>query len=306
MNVREWALPVYTILMQLAVGSLLTLWLMRAAVRQRYGRSATDLVMRLPILAICLTILTAIVGAHFHLSQSYFSLLAVLNWRTSWLSREVIFTILFFASATSLAYLLWFKNGQARLITSLGWVSLTAGGLVVYSMSKIYLLPTQASWNTPLTLYAFFLTTLLLGVTAVSVLLVMDLNLSEVAGGAETAVRRQLIQKSFVWLAATAFFVAGVILALNLLQIKILNQGDAPAQTSLLLLLGLYQPLFALRFITLFTGVSWFSLTAFHLQRRHLTPLKLTNPIYLACLLVLIAEITGRFLFYAKHVRLGI
>jgi len=30
MNVREWALPIYTILMQLAAGSLLFLWILRA------------------------------------------------------------------------------------------------------------------------------------------------------------------------------------------------------------------------------------------------------------------------------------
>ena len=29
MNVREWALPVYTILMQMAVGGLFVLWVIR-------------------------------------------------------------------------------------------------------------------------------------------------------------------------------------------------------------------------------------------------------------------------------------
>ena len=37
MNLREWALPVYTILMQLAVGALFSLWVIRALSSAKYG-----------------------------------------------------------------------------------------------------------------------------------------------------------------------------------------------------------------------------------------------------------------------------
>lgn len=305
MNVREWALPVYTILMQLAVGSLLTLWLIRSVVLRSYGLDTVDRVMRLPILATSITIVTAIAGAHFHLSQSYFSLLAVLNWRTSWLSREIIFTILFFALVAILTYLLWFREGYMRLKTGLGWLGALVGCLVIYSMSKIYMLSTQASWNTPITLHAFVLTAVLLGATAVSVLLVLDLKYSEVAHKPETAARRQIIYQTFVWLAMAACITAIAILILNLRLIDTLRLGNASSQTSFLLLLGLYQPLFALRYIALFTGVSWLGLTAIYLRRRK-TKFKFTTFVYLACLFILIAEIMGRFLFYAIHVRSGL
>jgi hypothetical protein len=33
---------------------------------------------------------------------------------------------------------------------------------------------------------------------------------------------------------------------------------------------------------------------------------ELVTPVYLACLLAMVAEILGRFLFYATHVRLGV
>lgn len=306
MNVREWALPVYTILMQLAVGVILGLWLIRTVAVPQYGRSAVDQVVRIPVLAIFLTVFTAILGSHFHLSRPYFSLLAALNLRSSWLSREVVFTVLFFLCVSSLAYLQWFFSGYFRLKTSLGWLAVALGSLSVYCMSKIYLMPTHSSWNSPLTVISFMLTALLLGVTAVSVLLVMDLKLSEVADDAETAVRRQIIQRSFVWLAGVALITAVVILVLNLILISTLSQGDISAQTSYMLLLGLYQPLFGLRYITLFTGVGWFGLTAFILSRNRKARYEITTPIYLACLLVLISEIMGRFLFYATHVRTGI
>jgi anaerobic dimethyl sulfoxide reductase subunit C (anchor subunit) len=306
MNVREWALPVYTILMQLAVGTLLSLWLIRGVALRQYGRSTTDHLLRIPALAVFVTIFVAIIGSHFHLSRPIFSLLALLNWRLSWLSREVIFTISFFLLVGCLVYLLWFTDGYARLKTGLGWLAIVTGGFSVYSMSKIYLLPTHFSWNSPLTVVSFLLTAIILGVTAVAVLLVMDLKLSEVANQVETALRRELIQKTFGWLAAVAVGTAVVILILNLILIAQLRQGDLSAQTSFMLSLGLYQPLFGMRYIALFVGVSWFGLAALSLSRSRQTQFEITNPTYLACLLVLIAEILGRFLFYATHVRTGI
>jgi anaerobic dimethyl sulfoxide reductase subunit C (anchor subunit) len=306
MNVREWALPVYTILMQLAVGVMLGLWLIRAAAVRQYGRSITDYIVRIPVLVVFLTITIAITGSHFHLSRPILSLLAALNLRSSWLSREVIFTISFFLAVAGLSYLLWFTHGYPRLKTSLGWLAIAAGSLSIYCMSKIYLLPTHSSWNSPLTVISFFLTAFILGAAAVAVLLAMDLKVAEVAGKAETAVRRQIVRQSFIWLAGAALGTAVLILVLNLVLISQLRQGDISAQTSLMLLLGLYQPLFGLRYITLFTGVGWFGLTAFMLYRNGKFRYEITKPIYLACLLVLIAEIMGRFLFYATHVRMGL
>lgn len=306
MNVREWALPVYTILMQLALGTLLSLWLIRATAVRQHGCAIANRIVRMPMLAILITIMVAIISSHFHLSRPYFSLLAALNLRSSWLSREIVFTISFFLTVGSLSYLQWFTQGHFRLQTVLGWLGIAAGCLSVYSMSKIYLLPTHSSWNSPLTVAIFLLSALILGVTAVAVLLIMDLKVVEVAGKEETAVRRQIIQHSFVWLAGGAGITAVFILAFNLLLIAQLSQGDASAQTSLILLLGLYQPLFTLRFITLFTGVGWFGLTAFHLRANSKRPYDITKPIYLTCLFILIAEIMGRFLFYATHVRLGL
>ena len=306
MNVREWALPVYTILMQLAVGTMLGLWLIRAVAMRQHGRSTTDFIIRIPVLAVFLTIITAIIGSHFHLSRPIFSLLATLNLRSSWLSREIVFTISFLLAVGGVAYLQWFTYGYSRLKTILGWLGIIAGSMSVYSMSKIYLMPTHSSWNSPLTLITFGLSAFILGVTAVAVLLVMNLKVSEVAGGANTDARRQIVRQSFVWLAVGAGGTAVFNLILNLLLISRLSQGDTSAQTSLMLLLGLYRPLFGLRYIALFTGVGWLGLTAFILHRNQKTQYEMTTPTYLACLLVLISEILGRFLFYATHVRVGV
>jgi anaerobic dimethyl sulfoxide reductase subunit C len=306
MEVREWALPVYTILMQLAAGSLLSLWLIRWAAGRRHGYAPVDRVMRIPLLAILVTIVVAIIGSHFHLSRPYLSLLAVLNLRTSWLSREILFTIIFFWSVSSLVYLHWFSSGYPRLKMALGWAGILSGVASVYCMAMIYLLPTQTMWNTPLTVVSFLMTLVLLGVTAVSVMIVMDFKVSEIADAAGVELRGQIIRRSFIWLALAGGVTAVITLLLNLSLIATLRQGDLSALTSLELLLGLYRPLLILRYLTLFAGVGWFAITAFLFYRRPLREMAITIPIYLSCLLVLIAEILGRFLFYATHVRLGI
>jgi DMSO reductase anchor subunit len=79
MNVREWALPVYTILIQLAVGALFVLWLIRTLANSKFNHQEIDRIIRNPILVIALTVVVAMGGSHFHLSKPFESFLAVLN-----------------------------------------------------------------------------------------------------------------------------------------------------------------------------------------------------------------------------------
>jgi len=96
MNVREWALPVYTILIQLAVGAVFVLWVIRAYALRKFNPGEIDRITRNPILVIFFTVFVAMVGSHFHLSKPFHSFFAVRNFATSWLSREVFFTMIFF------------------------------------------------------------------------------------------------------------------------------------------------------------------------------------------------------------------
>src|SRR5450759_773392 len=95
MNIREWALPVYTILTQMAVGALFVLWVIRTVWNLKYGKEYVDQVLKIPILIILVTAIAGIIGAHFHLSKPYLSFLALLNFKSSWLSREVGFNLIF-------------------------------------------------------------------------------------------------------------------------------------------------------------------------------------------------------------------
>ena len=306
MNVREWALPVYTILMQLAVGALFVLWSIRALARFKMNSNEIDRIMQNPIFIISFTILIAIIGAHFHLSRPFHSFLAALNFRSSWLSREIVFTFFFFLTTFSLWLLIRQENGNQKLLTNMGWVSILFGGIVVYCMARIYLLPTQVAWNSSLVIISFFTTTLLLGGGAIMCLMVLDLKFAELQKSDDVNLRIQVFKHSFAGLALFTFVLVIVNIVVTFAQINILQQGDITARTSLFLLFKLYLPLLLMRISLLLSSCLVLGYTAYRMYKLGHTPQNLLSPVYLSCLLILIGEIVGRFLFYATHIRVGI
>lgn len=306
MNVREWALPVYTILMQLAAGALLTLWLTRALMRKAFKNPQAEHLIRNPILVIVLTIIAAMFGSHFHLSKPWLSFLAVSNFRSSWLSREIIFTVLFFLAVSCLWLTIYYSAHQRIFQSVLGWSAVGFGLAVVYCMGRIYMLPTQVAWNSSMVLVSFYVTTLLLGVMAIVCLLILDLKYAQTQKSEDVHFRKLIIQRTF-----PGFLIAAVVLAiLNIviifLQINQLQGGDLATQTSLDLLFELYFPLLILRLILLVSAPALLGFYTFRVIRGFLSPGAIMTPVFISCLLTLVAEIIGRFLFYATHVRVGI
>jgi len=306
MNLREWALPVYTILMELATGALLMLWTIRALSRSKLRREEMDRIIRNPLLVILFTVVVAMIGAHFHLSRPYLSILAALNFRSSWLSREIVFTVLFFLSTGYLWYLQWFVTGRPVLKDAFGWIALMFGFAATYCMSWIYLLPTQTAWNTPFTILSFYVSTLLLGVMTMACLLIMDMKFAEVREPATVQARNAIVHSALVWFVGLAIVSVIAATTINLYQIQYLRSGDETAQMSLQLLLELYRALFGIRFVLMLAGIGTLAISAYLIVRRNKPATEMMIPVYVSCLLVLIGEIIGRFLLYATHVRVGI
>jgi len=265
-----------------------------------------DRVTKNPILIIFSTIAVAMIGSHFHLSKPYFSFLAVLNFRTSWLSREIIFTILYFLSVGLLLDLQWFMKDRSRSRTVIGWMGILFGLITVYCMGRIYLLAAQAAWNSPFTILSFYGSVFLLGPISMAAILLMDLNFADVRRLEGMPIRAQIVQKSLVCLAVLAVLAVIFIIFLNLYQIRLLRIGEATAKASLALLFGIYQPLFILRMSMAIMGVGWLVFNVRRVIQEKQALRECTAPVFISCLIVIIGEILGRFLFYATHVRTGI
>ena len=307
MNLREWALPVYTILMQLAIGALFSLWVIRMLDHKKYGEEKMDKITTVPVVIIFSTIVLAMIGSHFHLSKPYLSFLAIRNFRYSWLSREIVFTLLVFVSTGLLLLALRFGKSHSHLKLGLGWLAVLAGFTVVYCMASIYLLPTQIAWNSSVTIISYYAVTLLLGTTSLIVILLMDLRFSAGEEPDELDTRIQIIRQPIVWLTAVATLAAFLVIALGMVQIEFLrNAESSSAQASLTLVLDLYQPLLVMRVGLTVLGVAWLVAVVSFFIIKHRSFTRLLGPVYIACIMVLIGEILERFLFYATHVRIGI
>lgn len=306
MNVREWALPVYTILMQLAVGAFAILWLIRHLAGSKFSAKEIDRIISNPILVIAFTAAVAMGGAHFHLSKPFHSFLAVFNFKSSWLSREIVFSVLFFLSTMSVLYLTYFQTHHRRLISILGWLAILFGSTLIYCMARIYLIPTQVAWNSTTVIFSFFTTALMVGSMTISTLMVLDLKFAEIKKADDVELRTQVIRYSSGGLTTLTVFLVALSLVIIYVQIRLLAQGDLIARTSLSLLVDLYLPLFMMRLVFLVYASTSLVVSVVKMYRLRSTPQSLMSSVYLSCLLILIGEIIGRFLFYATHIRVGL
>lgn len=306
MNLREWALPIYTIMMQLATGTLFVLWIIRSKHLKQLGSEVMDKILWKPTMIVFFSIMVAIIGSHFHLSNPILSSLALINFRSSWLSREIIFTVLMALVCAALVDQVWKPGGKRPwLKTILGWVGVLFGAVTIYCMSNIYLLQTQAPWNHWTTIILFFCSSILLGGTSATALLVMDAIFTEEHEPNLATDRLTILMKSVGWMAVLTGMAVLLTVLLSIVRYEVGSRSEF-VQTSLALLTVLYGPLLILRFFVLFASMGIYIFVAYQFLKKRKQLSELVTPVYLACLLALISEILGRFLFYASHIRIGI
>ncbi|NLF78205.1 MAG: dimethyl sulfoxide reductase anchor subunit [Chloroflexi bacterium] len=307
-NLREWALPVYTIMMQVAAGGMLMLWVVYTLTARRHGKITADRLSQNLVMVIFITIMIAMIGSHFHLSRPLYSLLAVRNVKTSWLSREIVFTIAFAVLVGVLWLLQHRQAGSLKLHLVTGWGAVVMGFMTIWCMSCVYLLPAQIAWNSVATPVAFFSATFLLGGVAISALLLMNLYLATLRDAADPELDRHRFIVKRLLAAATVLAVGAALVELGNygFQIRSLADGDAAARASLDLLLGLYSVLFAIRLGLLSVGVVILVGVVLWQHNAGLPLARLLMSVYVTFMLLLVGEVLGRFLFYAIHVRTGI
>jgi anaerobic dimethyl sulfoxide reductase subunit C (anchor subunit) len=248
----------------------------------------------------------ALAGAHFHLSRPFHSYLAVLNFKTSWLSREIVLSLVFMFLTMGLLYLTYFESRRRSLISGLGWLTILAGCVLIYCMARIYLIPTQAAWNSTSVIISFFTTALTLGSMTIACLMVLDLKFAEIQKADDIELRAQVIKYCFAGLSILTGILVVFSLVINYIQIRLLSQGDIIARTSLSLLIELYLPLFMMRLVFLLYASLSMGIAVYRMYKLKTTPQNMMMPIYLSCLMILVGEIIGRFLFYATHIRIGL
>jgi anaerobic dimethyl sulfoxide reductase subunit C (anchor subunit) len=165
---KERSLVAFTLLAQMAVGAFWTLGAVHLWVARDTGMADRAL------LGIPALMLLAILASFFHLGAPRLAWRALANLPSSWLSREILFTLLFTAASGLLAGLQWFQWGTIGVRDALAGVAALLGAALIVSMANAYRLRTVPAWDTWATLALFFITAGLLGGLAAGAMLAFN------------------------------------------------------------------------------------------------------------------------------------
>ena len=306
MNVREMALITFSILAQMSVGSLLVLQVVRFFAARKSGEAQADKLTDRAMLVIWPILGLAMLASLLHLGTPLGAYRSVTNVSSSWLSREILFTVLFGVAGVGFAAMQWLKVGTAALRNVVGWIAVAIGLVLVYAMANVYMIAAAPSWNTVATPVAFFTTALLLGSLAMGAAFVANYAYVQRTDPSCVEVQCVLLRGTVRWIALVSVVLLGVEFVVAPLQIAFLAGGEAAAASSAAMMVGEFGLAFAVRLVLVFIGSG---ILAIFLYQRAQVPgqeNKLAGLVYGAFALVLVSEVIGRFLFYATHVRVGL
>jgi DMSO reductase anchor subunit len=168
---KERSLVAFTLLAQMAVGAFWTLGAVHLWAARGTGMADRAL------LGIPALMLLAILASFLHLGAPRNAWRVLANLRSSWLSREVLFTLLFTAASGLVAGLQWLHWGSVAMRDVLAWVAALLGLALIVSMANAYRLRTVPGWNTWTTPASFFITAGLLGGLAAGAMLAFNASI---------------------------------------------------------------------------------------------------------------------------------
>ncbi|HLN60868.1 MAG TPA: DmsC/YnfH family molybdoenzyme membrane anchor subunit [Symbiobacteriaceae bacterium] len=267
----EWPLAIFTLLGQAACGLFLAVAIVREILSRKADTAqAVKFTFRATLTAGVLMLAATIVSL-LHLGTPMGAYRSLFHLGSSWLSREILASILF--GVLWVVATLMEKRGAGGLW--LGRLTALAGLFLVFAMSRIYMASVIPAWTSAFTLISFAATALVLGGLAILVFLPAEAAALVRPVGPAMALTGLVLQVGVL-----PFYIAG------------LGQGSDAARSSLALLMGAWQPyLISHVVLTVLAGVV---LGAMWLRRSDSFRL-----VYTALLLGLTGEAMARVVFYA-------
>ncbi len=301
MGFHDWPLVIFSLLAQLSVGSFVALGVIRLVVKDE--QRETDLYRKLDVgwIGGFIVMAVALIVSLTHLGSPLNAPRTVLNFGSAWLSREILFALLFAGFSGFFALFRWRQIGSRSLRTVLFALGAAVGLTLIFCMSMIYrYIETQPAWNTPWTTVMFYMTAGLLGCLAVGALIV---TLARSAGAeAPTDAWAKILRDT---MAAALVFVGLDVLAYFFYLLGLYN-GVTAAQETAASLLNAFGVLFYLRVLFVLAGGVFAGLVLSRLSKSETPGSTLITLAYSAFVLALASEVISRFLFYAANVRIGI
>jgi len=306
MELREWALIIFTILAQMSVGAFWVLSIVHFYASRKASVEEADRMSDRALLAIIPVLGLGMLASLLHLGNPLSAYKAVTNLGSSWLSREILFGVLFVVFGAIYALLQWRKIGTIVVRNIIAWIAALLGLGLVYSMSNVYMLDTQPAWNSIATPISFFVTTLLLGSLAMGAAYVWNYARVQKKNPECAETQCNLMRTTLRWIAIASVVLLGIELVVLPMYLGYLATGNAAALGSLQMLVSTHGLVFAIRLILVFVGAGVFGLFLYQNASSAGKEKVLGSMAYTAFVLVLAAEIMGRYLFYITHQGVGL
>lgn len=306
MNVSELSLVIFSIAAQMSVGAFLVLGGVHFFASRYAGVEEADRLSDWALLAIGPVMVIGLIVSILHLGNPINAPRAITNLGTSWLSREILFGLLFAGAGFLFALMQWRKIGSPTLRNIVALVAAVLGIALVFSMAMVYYtLPSVPAWSSLATPITFFTTTLLLGALAISAAFVAGYSRLRSRNDPALEKQREILRITLRWMALLSIGLLGILFIIQPLYMAWLGVSGPTAGQSLSLLIEEHGALFALRLLLLFLGAGLFSLFMYQLARSSQNFRLVSTLAYAAFLLVLVGELIGRYLFYASFARIG-
>ncbi len=160
---KEWSLVGFTLAIQTVVGLLTVVCIAEgwAIFSSHHGEEWAILMLVMKTAFMLLVI--GNVSAMFHLSKPKNAIRSLRNLKSSWLSREVLLTLILTSFVFLLTPLAIYQTVTFPLFLAVIAVSAIFGLILLVVMSKVYMLRTVSTWNNSATLIDFIVSSFLLG-----------------------------------------------------------------------------------------------------------------------------------------------
>jgi anaerobic dimethyl sulfoxide reductase subunit C (anchor subunit) len=309
MQVSEWPLVLFTILAQMAVGSFVVLGVVQLLARRHTDVKTVDKLSDATLYAIGPVMVVSIGVAFFHLGNPINALHTIAGIGHSWLARELFFGAGFAILGAAFALCQWRKWFTPLLRQILAAVTALVGLALVFCMSMVYAsLPTVPAWHSPATPISFYATAFLLGALAVGTAFVIEawFNRRKADGAEPDATIGTLTRGTLRGIGVASIILLGVeFVVIPTFVLSLSQDGSGAARQSLAALMVGSGAWFVVRLVLVALGAG---VLGFFLYR---TATKGGDRILAitassAFVLVLIAEILGRVLFYDSLFHVGI
>ncbi len=174
MNLSEAPMIFFTVVAQMCIGAFVALGIIQIFGRTKYSQRTIDRVTDPAVYAIGPAMVIGLIASMFHMHDVFHVFNVFRHWQSSWLTREIIFGILFAGFGFVFALMQWMRWGSGVLRQVVASLAALSGVGLLWSMSAIYAslraVPAWHSWAVP---FQFTMVAILLGCLLVCVALVI-------------------------------------------------------------------------------------------------------------------------------------